>query len=101
MSTSATPRISSTSTPRANTNQSRNSFSSNASFNEQKTKGSGNVTARGGSEATQISTSVIAEEADILQLEEEKEPEPEPNLPFFRQDPYTDVVLQVRCTSFV
>ena len=96
MSTMATPRVPPTETPRSNTNQSRLSLTSLASHHsEPKKKGNEGGTARGGSETTRLSSSIIAEEGELVQAEEEKEAEADVNLPFFRQDPYTDVVLQV------
>lgn len=87
--------MSTMSTPRQATSKSRQSMTSLTSQSEPKTKGGGGSTAR--TEVTQVSSSVIAEEAEIIPSEEEeKDPDPQSvNLPFFKQDQYTDVVLQV------
>ena len=89
--------MSSLTTPRAQTSRSRQSVSSLTPRVEPKAKGSGDTTARSGSETTQLSSSVIAEEVEVVkEQEEEKDLDSQSiNLPFFKQDQYTDVVLQV------
>lgn len=89
--------MSSLTTPRTQTSRSRQSVSSLTPRIELKAKARGDTTDRSGSETTQLSASVITEDAEVAQeQEEEKELDPQSvHLPFFKQDQYTDVVLQV------
>ena len=94
--------MSSLTTPRAQTSRlSRQSVSSLTPRVEPKPKVRGDQTDRSGSEATQLTASVITEDAETVQeQEEETSADPHSNLPFFKQDQYTDVVLQVNETCF-
>ena len=84
--------MSSLTTPRVTTSRSRQSVSSLTP----RIKARGDTTDRSGSETTQLSASVITEDAEVAQEQEEEELDPQSiHLPFFKQDQYTDVVLQV------
>ena len=88
--------MSSLTTPRVPTSRSRQSVSSLTPRIEPKPKARGDTTDRSGSETTQLSASVITEDAEVAQEQEEEELDPQSiHLPFFKQDQYTDVVLQV------